>query len=277
MRARHFLAGGILAAAASLGAAGPAFAAGPVVVEPDPISPGGQFAIFDGGGCNSPDGVAGFHAKGGGGGDLPSVRLASLHNLLGGFGTVPKGARPGTYEVTIKCAKGREKALTGSLTVQRDDSGHGDHGSGGYGGGDQGKTDQGKTDQGKTDQGKGDPGKGDQGRGDQGRGDHGSGSDDHGKSGDQGKSDDHGKGDQGKGGDRGGDQGKGGDHGKGDQGKGDQGKGDQRGGPHGASHAGLGGSTAPNLPETLAGATLLTTATAVAYVKLRRRRRTSRG
>ncbi|MDH6135267.1 hypothetical protein P3T37_004677 [Kitasatospora sp. MAA4] len=43
-------------------------------------------------------------------------------------------------------------------------------------------------------------------------------------------------------------------------------------GPKGPTHAGLGGSTGPNVPETLAGATLLTTAAAATVLHLRHRR-----
>jgi hypothetical protein len=49
----------------------------------------------------------------------------------------------------------------------------------------------------------------------------------------------------------------------------------EQSGPKGPTHAGLGGSTGPNVPETLAGITLLGTAGAATVHHLRRRRRAS--
>ncbi|MFF7636576.1 hypothetical protein ACFZB9_26010 [Kitasatospora sp. NPDC008050] len=120
MRARHFAATGLLALAAGLGCAGTAAAANPVIIEPDPVSPGGQFAVFDGGNCDSAGGQAVFrsHEQGGSDGqDIPAVKLGSLRGLMGAMATVPEHARPGVYDVTIKCTTVSRSQVTTTLTV----------------------------------------------------------------------------------------------------------------------------------------------------------------
>ncbi|WP_329564554.1 hypothetical protein [Kitasatospora sp. NBC_01266] len=203
MRARHFAATGLLALALGLGAAGPA-AANPVIIEPDPVSPGGQFAVFDGGNCDSAGGQAVFrsHEQGATAGqDIPSVKLGSLRGLMGAMAQVPEHARPGVYDVTIQCTTVSKSQVTSTLTVH--DSGHPDH--------------QPQPDQ-------------------QPQPDH--------------QPPAHSE-------QPGGPAGPGGP------------------GPQGPTHAGLGGSTGPNVPETVAGATLLATAGAACYHQLRRRRSSS--
>ncbi|MFE9428077.1 hypothetical protein ACFYNO_34560 [Kitasatospora sp. NPDC006697] len=181
MRARHFAATGLLVLAAGLAAAGPA-AANPVIIEPDPVTPGSQFTVLDGGNCDSAGGTAVFrsreHAQDE---DIPQVRLGSLRGLVGAVATVPEHARPGVYDVTVKCTTVTKSEVTTTFTVHGDAGGKPEH--------------------------------------------------------------------------------------------------EQPGGPSapsgpsGPSHAGLGGSVGPNLPETLAGVTLLGTA-AAAVVHHRRRRDT---
>jgi hypothetical protein len=130
MRARHFAATGLLGLAAVLAAAGPA-AANPVIIEPDPVSPGDHFTLFDGGNCDSAGGLATFKARpqGGGGsgqaaGEIPAVKLGALRGLVGAVATVPEHARPGVYDVTITCTKSTKTKVTTTLTVHDDAAGH---------------------------------------------------------------------------------------------------------------------------------------------------------
>ncbi|GAA1984425.1 hypothetical protein [Kitasatospora viridis] len=186
MRARHFAATGLLALAAGLAAAGTA-AANPVIIEPDPVSPGSQFTVLDGGNCDSAGGTAVFRSRehaqddqngqngqNGQAEDIPQAKLGSLRGLVGAVVTVPEHARPGVYDVTVKCTTVTKSEVTTTITVH----------------------------------------------GDPGRPDH-----------------------------------------------------TQPTGPTGPSHAGLGGSIGPNLPETAAGLTLL--GTSAAAVLHHRRRRSS--
>ncbi len=175
MRARHLSTVAGLLGAGVLALAGPAFAGSPVVIEPDPVSPGSQFTIFDGGNCDSSGGTATFKSREHQGEDIPAVKLASLRGLMGAVTTIPEHARPGVYEVSIQCTSVTHTEVTATFTVHPGDS--------------------------KPDTRPDDPS-----------------------------------------------------------------------GPKGPTHAGLGGSTGPNLPETLAGATLLTTAAAATVHHLRRRR-----
>ncbi|WP_035848785.1 hypothetical protein [Kitasatospora azatica] len=205
MSARHFLATGLLALALGLAGAGPA-AANPVIIEPDPVSPGSQFAVFDGGNCDSAGGQAIFrsreHSGSGSSGssaveDIPAVKLGSLRGLVGAIATVPEHARPGVYDVTVQCTTVTRSQVTTTFTVH------------------------------------GNPAKSSQPA--------------HEESG------------------RPGGSGPGGPGGGGPAGPVE---------PKGPTHAGLGGSTGPNIPETLAGVLLLGTATA-AVVHHHRRRRSS--
>ncbi|GAA1242817.1 hypothetical protein GCM10009665_37030 [Kitasatospora nipponensis] len=223
MRARHLAGAGALTAALALALAGPALA-NPVVIEPDPVTPGGQFTVLDGGNCDSAGGTATFRSREHDGEDIPAVRLGSLRGLVGAVATVPERARPGTYEVSIQCTTVTKSQVTTTLTV------YGDAKPDAKGAAKPDATGDAKGDA-KPDA-KGDP-------------------------------------------------------------KPDA-KGDGHGGakpsaqpaassapavqlptavgPQGPSHAGLGGSTGPNTPETLAGITLLGTAAAATVHHLRRRR-----
>ncbi len=183
--------------AAVLGAATSASAASPVVIQPDAVTPGSQFTVLDGGNCDSSGGVASFSSREHDGEDIPAVQLGSLRGLVGAVATVPEGARPGVYQVSVQCRTVTETQtqLTASFTVTPSGSSAAKPG---------GKPD-GKSDT-KPDA---------------------------------------------AGPEAGGE------------------------GPKGPTHAGLGGSTGPNVPETLAGATLLTTAAAATVLHLRHRRRPS--
>ncbi|PYC84419.1 hypothetical protein C7C46_08015 [Streptomyces tateyamensis] len=132
MRARHFAAGSLLALALGLAAAAPA-AANPVVIEPDPVTPGSQFAVFDGGNCDSAGGTATFRSREQGGGteDIPAVKLGSLRGLVGAIATVPEHARPGVYDVTVQCTTVTKSQVTTTFTVHGD-PGRGDHEEAGH-------------------------------------------------------------------------------------------------------------------------------------------------
>ncbi|MFG2225696.1 hypothetical protein [Streptomyces sp. NPDC048644] len=101
---RHAPATGALAASMALTCAGPALAAGgtdSVIIQPDPVSPGEEFSVFDGGRCPGGGGEATFDGAG-----IPKMKLSMLSNQVGGTGTVPKATEPGTYTVTITCGGG---------------------------------------------------------------------------------------------------------------------------------------------------------------------------
>ncbi|WP_198357331.1 hypothetical protein [Streptomyces fildesensis] len=93
--------------------------ANPVIVQPNPVAPGGQFSVFDGGNCTGTSGVATFRSASGGS-SIPAVNLSTLSNQLGGVGTVPAGTEPGQYEVSVSCQNGgtgKQGPFTGTLTV----------------------------------------------------------------------------------------------------------------------------------------------------------------
>ncbi|MFI7101573.1 hypothetical protein ACIBK8_19620 [Streptomyces sp. NPDC050161] len=101
---RHAPATGALAASVALTCVGPALAAGgsdSVTIQPDPVSPGEEFSVFDGGRCPGGTGEATFDGAG-----IPKMKLSMLSNQVGGTGTVPKATKPGTYTVTITCGGG---------------------------------------------------------------------------------------------------------------------------------------------------------------------------
>ncbi|NEA56337.1 hypothetical protein G3I60_19850 [Streptomyces sp. SID13666] len=93
--------------------------ANPVIIQPNPVAPGGQFSVFDGGNCTGTSGIATFRSVSGGSA-IPSVNLSTLSNQLGGVGTVPAGTEPGQYEVSVSCQNGgtgKQGPFTGTLTV----------------------------------------------------------------------------------------------------------------------------------------------------------------
>ncbi|TBO57684.1 hypothetical protein EYS09_21475 [Streptomyces kasugaensis] len=84
-----------------------------VTVRPDPVAPGGSFAVFDGGSC---PGEAVF-----GGAEIPKPALSPLRNQAGGTGTVPESTGPGAYTVTLLFGGGKgvgqQRKTTRSLAV----------------------------------------------------------------------------------------------------------------------------------------------------------------
>lgn len=109
------------AALAGLGAAGAAHAAAPnpIIIQPNPVAPGGYISVFDGGNCDFPaTGTATFQTSGGV--SIPSITLGPLQNMIGGQGQIPANVPPGSYQVSVTCttASGSEGPFTGTLTVQ---------------------------------------------------------------------------------------------------------------------------------------------------------------
>ncbi|MFE1171732.1 hypothetical protein [Streptomyces sp. NPDC058773] len=91
-----------------------------VVVEPDPVAPGGAFSVHDGGSCAGDSAEATFE-----GADIPAVQLSSGSERLGGSAIVPEGTAPGSYRVTVVCG-GTSGARQSALETDR--SGTGEHG-----------------------------------------------------------------------------------------------------------------------------------------------------
>ncbi|TJZ41935.1 hypothetical protein FCH28_36095 [Streptomyces piniterrae] len=123
---RHASVAGVLAVAGTLyGAVSGAAAADPgdpkqVVVQPDPVAPGGEFSLSDGGNCTGGTGEASFE-----GGGIPKLPLSMRNNEFGGTGTVPETTRPGTYTVTVTCgADGPEQH--GEAPAVEGDTAYGD-------------------------------------------------------------------------------------------------------------------------------------------------------
>ncbi|MEU3711324.1 hypothetical protein [Streptomyces catenulae] len=111
---RNVPATGALAASLALTGAGPVLAAGDAhraVVQPDPVAPGEEFSVFDGGNCPGESGEATFDGAG-----IPTMKLSTLRNQVGGTARVPDSVEPGSYKVTVVCGDGGE------------DGGHGGNG-----------------------------------------------------------------------------------------------------------------------------------------------------
>lgn len=107
---------------AGLNAAGTAEAAGsnPIIIQPNPVAPGGNISVFDGGSCDFPStGTVTF--QGGGSVSIPSISINPLQNMIGGTGQIPANVTPGSYAVSVTCTTATgtsEGPFTGTLTVQ---------------------------------------------------------------------------------------------------------------------------------------------------------------
>ncbi|MFE7542442.1 hypothetical protein [Streptomyces platensis] len=102
-----------------------------VVVEPDPVAPGGAFSVNDGGTCSGDSAQATFD-----GADIPTMQLSSRNDRMGGSAIMPEGTAPGSYQVTITCG-GTSGARQSAMEADR-------AGTGEYGEAD--GTEQGDTD-----------------------------------------------------------------------------------------------------------------------------------
>ncbi|MFI9049025.1 hypothetical protein [Streptomyces sp. NPDC053427] len=134
---RHPLVAGAATASLALCGSGVATAADDadaVVVQPDPVAPGGEFSVFDGGNCTGETGEATFE-----GADIPKLKLSMLRNQVGGTGTVPRSVKPGRYTVTLTCGGGKGGELTPQGGAEREARGDGGHGHGERGTGDRGE------------------------------------------------------------------------------------------------------------------------------------------
>ncbi|MFF9479061.1 hypothetical protein [Streptomyces sp. NPDC014733] len=103
---RHAPATGALAASLALTGAGPVLAAGDAhraVVQPDPVAPGEEFSVSDGGNCPGESGEATFDGAG-----IPTMKLSTLRDQVGGTGRVPDSVEPGSYKVTVVCGGGED-------------------------------------------------------------------------------------------------------------------------------------------------------------------------
>lgn len=110
-------------ALAAVCAAGPATAAvpNPIIIQPNPVAPGGTISVFDGGNCDFPStGTVTFQTDGGPG--IPVITIGPLQNMIGGTGTVPANVPPGNYQVSLTCTVNgtnkREGPFNGTLVVK---------------------------------------------------------------------------------------------------------------------------------------------------------------
>ncbi|MEU8782670.1 hypothetical protein [Streptomyces sp. NPDC048637] len=104
-----------------------------VVVQPDPVAPGGTFSVHDGGTCSGDTAEATFE-----GADIPAMQLTPGSDRMGGSAIMPEGTAPGSYRVTITCG-GTSGARQSATDADR--GGSEEHGEA-YG------TEQGDTDDG---------------------------------------------------------------------------------------------------------------------------------
>ena len=119
------VAGGVLGAAVLAGvlAGGSAAAAvpNPIIIQPNPVAPGGTISVFDGGNCDFPStGTVTFQTGGGPG--IPVITIGPLQNMIGGTGQVPGNVPPGNYQVSLSCTVNgtnrREGPFNGTLVVK---------------------------------------------------------------------------------------------------------------------------------------------------------------
>ncbi|MBR7826750.1 hypothetical protein KDK95_10590 [Actinospica sp. MGRD01-02] len=111
--------GGVALAAVCAAGSAVGAAANPIIIQPNPVAPGGTISVFDGGNCDFPStGTVTF--TGGGSVAIPSIRISPLQNMIGGTGPIPAKATPGTYQVSLTCTTSgghTEGPFTGTLKV----------------------------------------------------------------------------------------------------------------------------------------------------------------
>jgi hypothetical protein len=92
----------------------------PIIIQPNPVAPGGFISVFDGGNCDVPaTGTVTFQSSGSV--TIPSISISPLQNMIGGTGQIPANATPGSYQVSLTCTTSGGKSegpFTGTLTVQ---------------------------------------------------------------------------------------------------------------------------------------------------------------
>lgn len=114
-------------ALAALCGAGPALASGgggggvnsSIIIQPNPVAPGGTISVFDGGNCDYPStGTVTFQTGSVPG--IPAITIGPLKSMIGGVGQVPKNVAPGSYQVSLTCisTNGRKQGpFNGTLVV----------------------------------------------------------------------------------------------------------------------------------------------------------------
>jgi hypothetical protein len=124
-RSRTTVAAGVLGGAVLVGlcAAGTAAATvpNPIIIQPNPVAPGGTISVFDGGNCDFPStGTVTFQTGSGPG--IPVITIGPLQNMIGGTGQVPANVPPGNYQVSLTCTVNgtnkREGPFNGTLIVK---------------------------------------------------------------------------------------------------------------------------------------------------------------
>lgn len=110
-------------ALAAVCAAGPAAAAvpNPIIIQPNPVAPGGTISVFDGGNCDFPStGTVTFQTGSSPG--IPVITIGPLQNMIGGTGQIPADVRPGNYQVSLSCTVNgtnkKEGPFNGTLIVK---------------------------------------------------------------------------------------------------------------------------------------------------------------
>ncbi|HEX4787844.1 MAG TPA: hypothetical protein VH372_05240 [Actinospica sp.] len=100
--------GGTVLAALCAAASADAAVPNPIIIQPNPVAPGGTISVFDGGNCDFPStGTVTFQTGSGPG--IPVITIGPLQNMVGGTGQVPANVAPGDYQVSLTCT------VTGSL------------------------------------------------------------------------------------------------------------------------------------------------------------------
>ncbi|MBR7835122.1 hypothetical protein KDL01_17745 [Actinospica durhamensis] len=115
-------------ALAALCTAGPALASGgggsggvnnSIIIQPNPVAPGGNISVFDGGNCDFPStGTVTFQTNSVPG--IPAITIGPLKSMIGGTGQVPKNIAPGSYQVTLICTSSigkKQGPFYGTLVV----------------------------------------------------------------------------------------------------------------------------------------------------------------
>ena len=117
---RAAVVGGAMAVAVCAAGTAGAATPNPIIVQPNPVAPGGFIAVFDGGNCDFPaTGTVTFQSSGSV--TIPSISISPLQNMIGGTGQIPANATPGSYQVSLTCTTSGGKSegpFTGTLTVQ---------------------------------------------------------------------------------------------------------------------------------------------------------------
>ena len=109
-------------ALATVCAIGPAGAAvpNPIIIQPNPVAPGGTISVFDGGNCDFPStGTVTFQTGSSVG--IPVITIGPLQNMIGGTGQVPANVAPGNYQVSLTCKTSsgkKEGPFNGTLVVK---------------------------------------------------------------------------------------------------------------------------------------------------------------